>query len=389
MVPPLAATSLSGLCLARAAVGLGEAVAPSAATDLVARAVPAAERSRAVTFIFGGHQVGSIVGLLAAPPLIETAGWQCVFYSFGALGAVWWLWWQVSLLPHAMKEEGISSAGAAETVTGAWAADATPPSSAAGKAARRQQAPLAPGPATLPFRAFLRNRSVQVLMATHFCHNWLHYCMLAWLPSYFTSTMGADLSHAAHTALLPPLAGIAASAVAGSTADALLQRGVPVTAVRKGAQGVSFLGSAAGLLAAAHCSHGGDATAAVACISAAQAMSSVSLAGLHCSHQDLSPKYAGTLLGITNTAGALPGVVGVAAVGALLEVTNGSWEEAFFYPSAALLLLGAAVFTLYVNNEPVNFDAKGADAPFAWEGGMQRLAVSALTMPRKLRRALR
>lgn len=43
----MAALCAAGLCIARAGVGLGEAVAPSAATDLVARTVPPSERSRA------------------------------------------------------------------------------------------------------------------------------------------------------------------------------------------------------------------------------------------------------------------------------------------------------------------------------------------------------
>lgn len=41
-------------------------------------------------------------------------------------------------------------------------------------------------------------------------------------------------------------------------------------------------------------------------------------AGLYSNHADLSPRYASVLLGITNTTGALPGIVGVA--------TTGGWQ---------------------------------------------------------------
>lgn len=91
---PLLAATIPGLCLSRAAVGLGEAVAPSAATDIVARVVPANERSRAVAFVFSGLHLGSILGLLAAPPLISNVGWEAVFVSFGALGLFWVLWFE-------------------------------------------------------------------------------------------------------------------------------------------------------------------------------------------------------------------------------------------------------------------------------------------------------
>ena len=61
-----------------------------------------------------------------------------------------------------------------------------------------------------------------------------HFTMLAWLPTYFTETLKlADLSHAAHTSLVPPLAGIACSLVAGPAADKLIKSGWTVPAVRK------------------------------------------------------------------------------------------------------------------------------------------------------------
>jgi hypothetical protein len=43
----------------------------------------------------------------------------------------------------------------------------------------------------------------------------------------------ADLSHAAHTSLVPPLAGIACSLVAGPVADRLIKSGWSVPRVRK------------------------------------------------------------------------------------------------------------------------------------------------------------
>lgn len=72
----------AGLLVSRAAVGLGEGVAPSAATDMVARIGKDTERSRSMSFIFGGLHVGSLLGLLVAPQLIEQFGWQTVRPGF-------------------------------------------------------------------------------------------------------------------------------------------------------------------------------------------------------------------------------------------------------------------------------------------------------------------
>ncbi len=110
--------------------------------------------------------------------------------------------------------------------------------------------------------------------------SWLSYTCLAWLPTFFTSTLSVDLSHAAQTALFPPLAGIAASATAGPLADGLIARGLPTPVVRKLVQGLSFLGPCAFLLAVGSDAVEGDRTLTLACITAALGMSSLSLGGM-------------------------------------------------------------------------------------------------------------
>lgn len=68
----------AGLLVSRAFVGLGEGIAPSAATDMVARIGNENERSRSISFIYSGLHVGSLLGLLVAPQLIDHFGWQTV-----------------------------------------------------------------------------------------------------------------------------------------------------------------------------------------------------------------------------------------------------------------------------------------------------------------------
>ncbi len=116
--------------------------------------------------------------------------------------------------------------------------------------------------------------------------SWLSYSMLAWLPTFFTSTLSVDLSQAAQTALLPPLAGMAASAVAGPLADWLVERGgLSLGAARKLLQGASFLGPCALLLAAGSGGVAGDRALTLACVTGALGLNSLALGGLYCTHQ--------------------------------------------------------------------------------------------------------
>ncbi|KIZ06689.1 hypothetical protein MNEG_1266 [Monoraphidium neglectum] len=204
---------------------------------------------------------------------------------------------------------------------------------------------------------------------------------MAWLPTYFVDTLSVDLMHAAQTALLPPLAGIAASAVAGPASDALISRGVPVAVTRKAAQTIAFMVPTVCLLAAAAGADDLPPAASVALITAALGVSSFSLAGLYCTHQDLSTKYSSALLGLTNTSGAVPGIIGVAATGMLFDAT-GSWAAALFLPTAFFLTTGAAVYGFAGSNSAEDFDAPGLDAPFDWEtrirGGVKGAVGGAL-----------
>lgn len=110
IAPPLAQTSLAALCASRVLVGLGEGFAPSAATNIMARLIPETERSRAVSYVFGGLDLGSVVGLLLCGPLIAAFGWSSVFYVFAVLGLAWALVWPLvrpEKVDEVMKKEAL------------------------------------------------------------------------------------------------------------------------------------------------------------------------------------------------------------------------------------------------------------------------------------------
>ncbi len=232
-----------------------------------------------MTFIFSGFHVGSIVGLLAAPWLIAHAGWRSVFVTFGLLGFAWYLWFEQGVMNRitATEPEFASSLVGDSRMLAAKREAAAAASGSGGSAAAT--------PPPMPWRAFLRSTPVRALAYTHFANNWFHYTMLAWLPTYFVNTLSVDLMHASQTALLPPLAGILASATSGAAADALISRGVRVPTVRKLMQNIAFVLPTALLLAACTPAVADDPTATVAAITVSLGVSSFSLAGLFCTHQ--------------------------------------------------------------------------------------------------------
>jgi cyanate permease len=60
---------------------------------------------------------------------------------------------------------------------------------------------------------------------------------------------------------------------------------------------------------------------------------------------DIAPRDAGTLMGITNTAGTIPGIVGVYVSGLILQAT-GSWALVFQL-SAGVTIFGLIFFLVF------------------------------------------
>lgn len=109
----------------------------------------------------------------------------------------------------------------------------------------------------------------------------------------------------------------------------------------------------------------------IACISLALGLNSFALSGLYCTHQDMSKRFAGPLLGLTNTSGAVPGIVGVAIVGVLLDATD-SWQLALFAPIIACFLMGTFVYLRYASSEDQDYSD---NSPFPVEGQLRQLAA--------------
>ena len=64
-------------------------------------------------------------------------------------------------------------------------------------------------------------------------------------------------------------------------------------------------------------------------------------------HMDIGLRHAGTLKGITNTAGTIPGIVGVSVTGLILQYT-GSWALVF-QVTAGVSLFGMVFYLLFAS----------------------------------------
>jgi MFS transporter, ACS family, solute carrier family 17 (sodium-dependent inorganic phosphate cotransporter), other len=134
--------------------------------------------------------------------------------------------------------------------------------------------------------------------------------------------------------------------LSGWFADRLHRGGMNLGTVRKLMQAASFaLGG--GALLAVPAIHSPGAAVALATVSLAG--TGMGTGGFAVNHIDIAPRYAGILMGLSNTFATLPGVIGVAATGFILEAT-GSFA-AVFYLIAIVYAIGMTCYVTMASGE--------------------------------------
>uniref|UniRef100_A0A453ERR7 Major facilitator superfamily (MFS) profile domain-containing protein n=3 Tax=Aegilops tauschii subsp. strangulata TaxID=200361 RepID=A0A453ERR7_AEGTS len=295
LTPVAAKLGLPFLLVVRAFMGIGEGVAMPAMNNILSKWVPVSERSRSLALVYSGMYLGSVTGLAFSPFLIYKFGWPSVFYSFGSLGTVWFATWAAKAYSTPLEDPGISAEEKkliiSETTSGE---------------------PVT----TIPWGVILSKPPVWALIACHFCHNWGTFILLTWMPTYYNQVLKFNLTESSLFCVLPWLTMAISANVGGWIADTLVSRGTSVTTVRKIMQSIGFLGPAFFL---SQLSHIDSPALAVLCMACSQGSDAFSQSGLYSNHQDIGPRYAGVLLGLSNTAGVLAGVFGTAATGYILQ----------------------------------------------------------------------
>ncbi|XP_021906262.1 ascorbate transporter, chloroplastic isoform X3 [Carica papaya] len=168
-----------------------------------------------------------------------------------------------------------------------------------------------------------------------------------WFALWLLKVLKFNLTESGLLCVLPWLTMAVFANIGGWIADSLVSRGLSITAVRKIMQSIGFLGPAFFL---SQLSHVRTPAMAVLCMACSQGSDAFSQSGLYSNHQDIGPRYAGVLLGLSNTAGVLAGVFGTAATGYILQ--RGSWDDVFKV-AVVLYIIGTLIWNLFSTGEKV------------------------------------
>lgn len=325
MTPLAAYAGLGMMLLARVGMGLGEAVTFPAIYSLFSSWLPVTERTRAIGLNSSAIPLGTVFALVVTPIIVLSLGWEWVFYLFGAVGLVWFGLWYWLAGTDPQEHPRVTAHELSIIQSGEFERSATQPPS---------------------IRAMLRSRAVWAIVVSHFCANWGTYVLLSWLPLYFVEGLGVDFAAVGIVAMIPAAIAFMSLNAAGWVADKVISSGVDLLFVRKLMQAIGFGG---GAVVFAVVGYFESVFWAIAFMSLGNFLGAFSLGGWGSNHMDIAPNHAGTLMGLSNTAGTIPGVIGVYVSGLILQWT-GSWILVF-QVAAAINVFGLVFYLMFAGTE--------------------------------------
>jgi ACS family sodium-dependent inorganic phosphate cotransporter len=187
---------------------------------------------------------------------------------------------------------------------------------------------------------------VWAIIVAHFCNNWALYVLLTWLPTFVNKGLGVSFASVGWFTMCPHIAYFLVLNVAGNIADSLIRRGIEVARVRKLMQSIGFVGVATAFLIVGHVH---SAPMAITIMTIGYGVFAFTAGGFFVNHLDIAPRSAGTLMGITNTAATIPGIIGVYVSGVILD-TTGSWALVFDV-AAGVALVGLLFYVIFARGE--------------------------------------
>jgi nitrate/nitrite transporter NarK len=146
--------------------------------------------------------------------------------------------------------------------------------------------------------------------------------------------------------LVPWVASFTVVNTGGWVADAMLIRRVSVGFTRRLMQSIAFGLGALPLLTLPWAR---SPAAATALLTLSAAASGLGQSAYGVNHLDVGPEYAGVLMGISNSIATIPGIVGVAIVGFIVQAT-GSFS-AVFVLIAAVYAIGLAGYVRWARGD--------------------------------------
>lgn len=338
------------LVVARLLVGVAQGFIFPSIHTVLAQWVPPHERSRSVSLTTSGMYFGAAAGMLILPSLVRLKGPQSVFLVEAALGVMWsLLWLKYASDPPRSEHPKATASGFGESLLPIKG----------GQKAKVENGVHSMRTPKIPWKRIIFSLPVWAIVANNFTFHYALYVLMNWLPTYFELGLNRSLQEMGSSKMMPYLNMFLFSNIGGIIADHLITRRImSVTKTRKLLNTLGFVVASCALMSLPLFR---TPNGVVFCSSVALGLLALGRAGFAVNHMDVAPRYAGIVMGVSNTAGTLAGIVGVDLTGRLLESAKAaqldltspeSWRAVFLIPGL-LCIFSSIVFLVLSTGERI------------------------------------
>lgn len=310
------------LALARVFLGVSQGVHYPSMMSLLAKRIQESKRSLPLSIITSAANFGSLICGGLGSVIMEHYGWEKVFYVVGIASLSWtYSLWALSQDHHnvlAIDKMVFSQSSAIQSSS----------------------------QIEVPWRKILTSKPIWAMILAHFCNGNCFYILLSWLPTYFEEHFPDEKGWVYN--VVPWIFSIPSCIVGGYLSNYLLKCKFGITSTRKILEILSLGGVAIFGMLLPYCK---SFVAALFCSGFAIALQTFHNSGVLVVPQDIAPKYSGSVFGVMNAIGAIPGFLGVYITGYILSVTK-SWKSVFYF-MGIVNLVGASVFAVWGTSEKI------------------------------------
>ncbi|XP_023177805.2 putative inorganic phosphate cotransporter isoform X2 [Drosophila hydei] len=322
------------VCALRVMEGLCQGVVFPSIHTLISAWVPPNERPVLGTCAYAGNQFGTIIMLATSGLLASSSiGWPSIFYISGGVGCVWsvffYIWGASS--PAEYKKISVEERKMIEMAQASECVSEQPKENL-----------------HTPWLSFFTSPAFLALIVAHSANNWGFWTLLTEIPSYMKNVLGKDIKSNALLSALPYFAMFCMSFVFSGIASQLNKRNcISTVTSRKLFNSIGLWVPMCALIGLAYVS-AEQSNLAVVLLTITVGFNGACYLGFQINHIDLSPNFAGILMGITNCVGNIMSIIAPLLVGFI--VTNEhdveQWRVVFFI-AAAIYLVGNGLFIIF------------------------------------------
>ncbi|CAL7933695.1 unnamed protein product [Xylocopa violacea] len=335
------------VCASRVIAGLFQGVILPCIHTLLSKWAPVEERGRLSTFVYAGGWIGNVICLLSSGLLSASSlGWPSCFYIWGGITiASSVLFFFVGKespsehpnIPQDEKEYIETSLGIMET---------------------EEKLPT-------PWIKILTSLPMWALLVTQSAQNWGFWMLLTKTPAYIAAVFRFDIKQNGMLTSLPYLTAWLLSFPVSYVSDLLIKRKIlTLQASRKLCNTIGQWIPAAALIGLGYVSKD-QPSIAVALLVIAVSSNIAIYCGHNVNHMDLSPNFAGPLMGITNTAANVCSILAPLTASVIVKDSTSveQWRNIFIL-SAIIYFLGNLTFVIFGTstiqtwNDPVKKEKK-------------------------------